>query len=636
MSKYYRHLIEAGLLLDIYPNAAVAYSLRKLRSDYKKVFNLLTYSEDISQAVYSKSALITTSYTNVEIAPDGTITADKLIEDTSFASHFLTQQFSPLSVGLDYNFSVYLKAGERTKVSIQISGGSVRVNLLTGVIETNTTTSTPIVTNVGNGWWRFSILNIPAFTLANPLYRIFIVNALDSTSYVGDGVSGVYVWGFQLTQSSTLLPYEKTVVAPSNGNSIKVRRTSDNTDQDFGFDEINDTLTDWVGYNLWTYSEQMQQSVWTKTNLTVTTDTIVAPDGNTTGDVLFETTTNGVHSFQRALALTNGQLYTVSFWIKDEGRNHIRISTSSNFSQDGTTPLAWLDLSTGTIVSQTSGFTGSDLTITADGSWYKVSYTMPALSTSSITVLQLNLSPNGSNVSYVGDVTKGIAVWGLQISQTSTIKPYQKTEINAGGGGFVTTWYDQSGNGNNATQSTPANQAQIVLNGSLIIDAVTLKPTTTWTVDRYTLSPGINPNTRYLSIGVVNRTSNTGGIAQLGVASSIGGFNGQEPLYWAATTGAIRSDMYSTLSHGINISTGAFIMTSEKNASNLKTVYLNGSALPITATEAPAAGNNMNIWGFPNGNPTTCQYQEYIYWNSEQSVNRIAIETLINDYYAIF
>ena len=36
------------------------------------------------------------------------------------------------------------------------------------------------------------------------------------------------------------------------------------------------------------------------------------------------------------------------------------------------------------------------------------------------------------------------------------------------GNGFVTTWYDQSGNANNATQTTAANQPQIVSSGSMI------------------------------------------------------------------------------------------------------------------------------------------------------------------------
>ena len=34
--------------------------------------------------------------------------------------------------------------------------------------------------------------------------------------------------------------------------------------------------------------------------------------------------------------------------------------------------------------------------------------------------------------------------------------------------GFITTWYDQSGNGNNATQSTAANQPQIVSGGTVL------------------------------------------------------------------------------------------------------------------------------------------------------------------------
>jgi hypothetical protein len=163
-----------------------------------------------------------------------------------------------------------------------------------------------------------------------------------------------------------------------------------------------------------------------------------------------------------------------------------------------------------------------------------------------------------------------------------------------------------------------------------------LKATTTWTADRYTLTNGISPNTRYLSIGVVNRTANSNVIAHIGVSGSISGVNGQQTFLWSATTGILRSDMFSGLAHGTNISTGAFITTSEKNASNLKTAYLNSNALPNTATQSPSSGNNINSFGQAGGNYTTCQYQEYIYWNSEQSANRVAIETLINDYYAIF
>jgi hypothetical protein len=42
------------------------------------------------------------------------------------------------------------------------------------------------------------------------------------------------------------------------------------------------------------------------------------------------------------------------------------------------------------------------------------------------------------------------------------------TSFCSGTDGFVTTWYDQSGNGNNATQATAASQPKIVSSGSVI------------------------------------------------------------------------------------------------------------------------------------------------------------------------
>jgi hypothetical protein len=425
------------------------------------------------------------------------------------------------------------------------------------------------------------------------------------------------------------------------GSAIRVRRTSDNTDQDFGFDssgnlDVN-SIEAFVGYNLWSYSEEMQQSVWTKTRTTVTDNAVVAPDGNTTGDILYETTVSGTHSISRTQAVTIGEDYSISFYIKDEGRRYFQIRVAVNLSTDNATqPTAMLDLTTETVISDNGFFRVSPTITSVGGGWYKIEYGLIANSTTTSSALLIEYSINGTQTAYIGDITKGVAVWGLQITESSTIKPYRQTLAVAEGQGFVTTWYDQSGNGNNATQSTPANQAQITNNGSLIIDGLTLKPTTTWTTDRYTLTTGINPNTKYLSIGVVNRTAINNTIVHIGVPGTFAGTNGQTPFAWFATSGEVRSAMYSSLIHGINTSTGSFITTSEKNASDLKTVYLNGSALPITATQETSTGTNINSFGHAGGTTTTCQYQEYIYWNLEQSANRVAIETLINDYYAIY
>ena len=89
------------------------------------------------------------------------------------------------------------------------------------------------------------------------------------------------------------------------------------------------------------------------------------------------------------------------------------------------------------------------------------------------------------------------------------------------GNGFVTTWYDQSGNANNAIQSTATSQAQVVLNGNLILDAITGKITTTWTADSYTLTNLITTVQLMYHYMVFNRTSNAQSVAGLSKSDDI-------------------------------------------------------------------------------------------------------------------
>jgi hypothetical protein len=199
------------------------------------------------------------------------------------------------------------------------------------------------------------------------------------------------------------------------------------------------------------------------------------------------------------------------------------------------------------------------------------------------------------------------------------------------GNGFVTTWYDQSGNANDATQSTAINQCQIVSSGALILDANTGKITSTWTNDRYTLASGISANTKYLSVSMFKRGgTSTDILVHLGNSSSLI----PTPLLWlgAGSAYSIRSYMASLLSFQ-NVSTvGRCIITSLKDGSNLKVAYRNGTQLTTTATQAPTA-TTLNTFGQASAIFTSGQYQEYIYWNSEQSANRVGIETDINTYW---
>jgi len=200
------------------------------------------------------------------------------------------------------------------------------------------------------------------------------------------------------------------------------------------------------------------------------------------------------------------------------------------------------------------------------------------------------------------------------------------------GNGFITTWYDQSTNANDATQATAANQCQIVSSGSLILDANTSKITTTWSTDRYNLTNGISTNTQYLSVSMWRRGATTSD-TMIHLGNSTG--NAPCTLYWLGTGSAysVRSYMSTLLSYQNVSTTGRCVMTSLRDSANLKVAYRNGVQLTNTATQAPVAGTLTTFGQVSTSVYTSGQYQELIYWDSEQSANRTGIEDNINTYW---
>ena len=496
-------------------------------------------------------------------------------------------------------------------------------------------------------YWRSSLKTEPSFiSLTNNLparrYQTPFTSSSESKNWLN---SNGYWTSFTSTSSPLLLDlYPNASVAYSlrklrtaySGSAIRVRRAVDNTEQDFVFDINGDLdvagIESFFGNNLLLQSENFGNSSWTQSRVVITTGSLLGPNGIDTADKLDENTVNGTHLITQASgSITLNRDYFLSIYLRAGERNIVDVVSGI----DGTSRVARVNLTTGEIVSAQTNFINTPTLTSAGSGWWKFEVTVTSAVTSVPTGLQVRLT-NGSTQTYTGTTGSGCYIWGAQISGGSSFVPYFKTTTSIAANAFVGRWYDQSENGNNATQDTAGNQAQIIANGHKIIDSITGKISTTWTSDRYTLTSGISPNTKYLSIGVVNRTSNAGNIIQLGVAVAIGGLNGQQPLIWLATTGVIRSDMYSTVNHHTSTQSGAYIMTSEKDENDLKTAYLNGSALPVNATQVPGSGNSMNSFGQSGGNTTTCQYAEYIYWNSEQSANRVAIETNIKNYWNVY
>ena len=161
-------------------------------------YNLLQYSEDFSNAIWNKVNLSVTA--NNTIAPNGTITADKIVENTSTGFHRVVQSISGF-VGSVVTYSIYLKASERTWALVWFDGepAGAYVDLTTGALGTVSSGVTASVTSVGDGWFR-CIISKSIVASAN--IAIYPATGNGGASYTGNGTSGIFVWGAQLVQGN--------------------------------------------------------------------------------------------------------------------------------------------------------------------------------------------------------------------------------------------------------------------------------------------------------------------------------------------------------------------------------------------------------------------------------------------------
>jgi hypothetical protein len=174
--------------------------------------NLVTYSEQFDNAAWTKTGCSVTS--NIVVAPDGTLTGDKLVEDTSTGSHRFHQQVTT-SAG-EVTATYYVKAAERDYVQVRFQeGGSyvsrVEFNLATGQIEL-VQNGTSTITFVGNGWYRISLTATSAGS-ATFQTQLWMYDSTPTGGYTGDGYSGIYLWGAQLEQGSFPTSYIPTVAS---------------------------------------------------------------------------------------------------------------------------------------------------------------------------------------------------------------------------------------------------------------------------------------------------------------------------------------------------------------------------------------------------------------------------------------
>ena len=194
----------------------------------KAATNLITYSEDFSNAYWTKNGA---SVVSGFISPDGTNNSFKLVEDTSNGFHRTYAPAISVSTSNDASFSVFVKKGERKYIAIgaihnNTNGTVAQFDLEDGTLVYSgamgsiyTYVNSDIVA-LENDWYKISIIcqtNGTTINFAMALSDdIFTQPSIDNSAnlYTGDGTSGVYIYGaqFEVGNASSYIPTQGSAV----------------------------------------------------------------------------------------------------------------------------------------------------------------------------------------------------------------------------------------------------------------------------------------------------------------------------------------------------------------------------------------------------------------------------------------
>ena len=332
-------------------------------------YNYLKYSEQFQSWINANVSTVS----NATAAPDGSLTADKIVEDSATnTSHIVYLNSGNLNLNYSsfvYVFSVYAKAAEKSTLTLRLDDSvavqhNVAFDLSTGRVI-NESNSTGSIEYVGNGWYRCINVMTSGSGIQNAVVHL-LSGVNNNIIYDGDGSSGLYLWGAQLERGTSATDYiQSGATAPA--------KVSETICKGLLLEETRTNLLPYSAADTTNWTELTSNTTETQLNLNAL--------GQFSGVEVKTNTGLGWHRLGTGYvtAVTQSTEYTATFYYRTGTSGNARLQIRSDVDMGSNNFESLIqgrtDGSDWNYIQQDVG-TISDIvtTLMADGLTYKTSY----------------------------------------------------------------------------------------------------------------------------------------------------------------------------------------------------------------------------------------------------------------------
>ena len=236
--------------------------------------------------------------------------------------------------------------------------------------------------------------------------------------------------------------------------------------------------------NLIPYSEEFDNAAWSKFRSSISPNTSISLDGTLNADKLIDTSVSGTHGMEDTISsISSGSKYTYSIFAKADEIKQVGLLLA--------TQGRIFDLENGTILDEFIAAPDASKIEDYGNGWYRCSITITLNATSVKTSIYLS---KNNNITFTGDGTSGVYLWGAQLEEQSYPTSYIPTN-----GATATRLAEVC---NNAGTSDTFNDSE----GVLMAEFATLTQSPDWGV--ISITNGVNI-TNWISMFISGSQDNT-------------------------------------------------------------------------------------------------------------------------------